>query len=89
MPIRKNGKAGVSRPTARAQSPAKSAGRKAGASSTTSSARSTQSGPARSDLADLAAAADAATTKMEGTQALAARMPHNANKAAEHGKLRT
>jgi catalase len=51
---------------------------------TSSSARSTVSGPARKDKAG--AAGDAATAKMDGTNALAAAMPFNPNKPGEHGK---
>ena len=49
------------------------------------SVRSTVSGPARDD-ADLLAAGDALAAKMKAAQALAARMPYNANKASEHGE---
>jgi catalase len=58
---------------------------KAGAniSSAKSSARSTLSGPSRGTGA--AKLADAAVTKYEATEALAAGMPHNENKAGEHG----
>jgi catalase len=54
-------------------------------SSAKSSARSTQSGPARADLAGQRDALDAHVAKMEGTQALAEQMPFNASKADEHG----
>src|SRR5688572_28148221 len=48
------------------------------------SSRSTVSGPARrSGAAD---GTDALVAKAEATQALAAKMPHNTNKALEHGK---
>ena len=47
-------------------------------------ARSTVSGPAKPDR-DAAKAADALSTKMKGTQALAAAMPFNPNKAGEYG----
>ena len=49
------------------------------------SARSTVSGPARG-VAEMQAAADAATAKMQAVQALAAEIPYNANKALEHGE---
>ena len=52
------------------------------ASGSTTSARSTVSGPARND----SSAIDAATEKAKGTAALAAAMPFNANKAGEYGK---
>ncbi len=57
-----------------------------GASAAATSARSTVSGPSHSDSTSQAAANDALTAKMEGTQALAAAMPSNANKAGEYGK---
>ena len=57
-----------------------------GASAVTTSARSTVSGPSSSDATSQVAANDALTAKMEGTQALAAEMPYNANKAGEYGK---
>ena len=57
-----------------------------GAASSKTSARATVSGPARSDAAGRTDATDAHIAKMEGTQALAARMPFNPNKAQEHGK---
>ena len=60
---------------------------KAGAGASRSSARATVSGPARSDLAGQNARADAHVAKMDATQALAAAMPFNPNKAQEHGKL--
>ena len=52
-----------------------------------SSARSTTSGPtrARAAPADLS---DAAVSKFEATEALAAGMPHKANKPLEHGAAR-
>src|SRR3954451_21494602 len=53
------------------------------AAASTTSARSTVSGPARKDVRG---AADALTAKMDGTQALAARMPFNPNKAGEYGR---
>jgi catalase len=53
-----------------------------GASAATTSARSTVSGPARSDRS----AIDSATAKAKGTEALAAAMPFNRNKGAEYGK---
>ena len=56
------------------------------AASSKTSARATVSGPARSDAAGRTDATDAHIAKMEGTQALAARMPFNPNKAQEHGK---
>lgn len=56
-------------------------GKAAGAST---SARSTVSGPARNDAG--AAASDAHTQKMQGTNELASAMPFNANKPGEHGK---
>jgi catalase len=49
------------------------------------SARSTVSGPSRSDLAAQKKASDAALAKLAGTQALAERMPFNPNKPAEYG----
>src|SRR5215207_1831554 len=54
----------------------------AAAASTTTSARSTVSGPARKDRRS----ADDLTAKMDGAQALAAAMPFNANKSSEYGK---
>ena len=56
--------------------------RDAGGSNT--SAKSTVSAPARRDSQP--DPADSADQKAAGTQALAAAMPFNANKAAEHGK---
>ena len=53
-----------------------------GKSASKTSARSTAGGPARKDNAF---AADASTAKMDATQALAASMPFNANKASEYG----
>ena len=59
---------------------------KAGAniSSAKSSARSTLSGPSRG--ADATNMADAAVRNYKATEALAAGMPHNENKAGEHGE---
>jgi catalase len=54
------------------------------ASGATTSARSTVSGPSRKGKP--LPAGDALVDKMEGTQALAAAMPYNPNKAGEHGK---
>jgi catalase len=51
--------------------------------SSRSSARATTSGPSHPDLSS---AADAATAKAEGTQALAAAFPFNAAKPSEFGK---
>ncbi|MET0790220.1 MAG: catalase, partial [Polyangiaceae bacterium] len=62
---------------------AKTERKSAGASASTSSARSTAGGPARKDGA---APQDDSTAKADGAQALAAGMPFNANKAAEYGK---
>jgi catalase len=56
-------------------------------SSSKTSARSTVSGPSRADAASQSAAADALVAKMAATQALAAQMPFNPNKDAEHGEL--
>ena len=53
------------------------------ASASTTSARSTVSGPARKDRRS---PGDALTAKMDGTQSLAAAMPFNANKPNEYGK---
>ena len=64
-------------------SPGSSRGPAAAASTT--SARSTVSGPARKDRASRDIG-DAMIAKMEGTNALAAAMPFNPNKAGEHGK---
>ena len=61
----------------------KSAQKGAGAAATTTSARSTVSGPARKDRE---APGDALTAKMDGAQALATSMPFNANKPTEYGK---
>ncbi len=58
-----------------------------GASSSRSSARSTVSGPARSDFPDASKATDANTAKMDATQSLAAAMPYNVNKVGEYGDL--
>lgn len=57
-----------------------------GASGARTSARSTQSGPARADLPR--GPADAATARMEATQALVASMPYNPTKASEYGEPR-
>src|SRR5438034_1272750 len=54
-----------------------------GTASTKSTARTTLSGPARSDIA---AQADMLVAKMEATQALAAQMPFNRTKEAEYGE---
>src|SRR6478609_8581700 len=54
-----------------------------GRAATTTSARSTISGPARKDRRS---PADELSAKMEQTQALSAGMPFNANKASEYGK---
>src|SRR5512132_1929223 len=54
------------------------------AASSKTSAHATVSGPARSDsIADMS---DAHVAKADATQALAAKMPFNPNKAQEHGK---
>ena len=50
---------------------------------------STVSGPAHPEAAELAASMDALAVKLDATQALAAEMPYNANKALEHGELAT
>ncbi len=55
------------------------------AGASTSSARSTVSGPARKDRASRQAG-DALVAKMDGTNALVAERPFNPNKAGEHGK---
>src|SRR5690242_12164740 len=55
-------------------------------SAETTSARSTVSGPSHADTAAQAVANDALAAKMQGTQALAAKMPSNANKASEYGE---
>jgi catalase len=67
--------------------PAKSANqdKSAGASGSTTSARSTVSAPARKD-ARAPSGADALVAKMDGSEALAAAMPFNPNKAGEYGK---
>ena len=57
----------------------------AGASASTTSARSTVSGPARSDRASRQAG-DALVAKMDGSNALAAGIPFNPNKPGEYGK---
>ena len=54
-----------------------------------SSSRSTVSGPAHPEEADLAARIDALAAKLAATQSLAAQVPYNANKAREHGELAT
>ena len=59
-------------------------GKPAAPKSVKSSARSTTSGPARGRAAP-ADLSDAAVSKFEATEALAAGMPHNANKPLEHG----
>jgi catalase len=64
---------------AKRKSPARSG------SSSTSSARSSVSGPARKSGAGKFA--DALVAKVDATEALAAGMPYNANKEAEHGEL--
>jgi catalase len=58
------------------------------ASGSTTSARSTVSGPARRETRrdKGSSAADALNQKADGTAQLAAGMPFNANKAGEHGK---
>ncbi|HEY0466021.1 MAG TPA: catalase, partial [Polyangiaceae bacterium] len=62
----------------------KKTGRKgAGAAASTTSARSTVSGPARKDRRS---PGDDLVAKMDGAQALAAGIPFNANKPAEYGK---
>ncbi|MDQ2643447.1 MAG: catalase [Myxococcota bacterium] len=66
-----------SAPSSRARKPARAGGEAA------TSARSTVSGPARARRDDRYR--DALVQKLEGTQALAAAMPFNSNKAAEHG----
>jgi catalase len=64
----------------------KSASRKStSASGSTTSSRSTVSGPARKT--GRPKAADALIEKMEGTEALAAAMPFNPNKASEYGRV--
>ena len=56
--------------------------KKPSAAGSTTSARSTVSGPARPD----GVPSDAATRKADGAQALAEEMPFNPNKAGEYGK---
>jgi catalase len=58
--------------------------KEADAAAAATSARSTVSGPAHDD--DSSPPVDAATARMKGTEALAAAMPFNENKAAEYGK---
>jgi catalase len=55
----------------------------AAAAGVTTSARSTVSGPSKKDAAR---PSDAATAKMDASQALAAAFPFNENKAGEHGE---
>ena len=65
---------------------AKTGGAKTGGTKTagaSTSARSTVSGPAHGD--GNAPSGDLLVMKMEGTEALAAAMPFNANKAGEYG----
>ena len=72
-------------PTPKSRRPvAKPATRKRTDEKRTARARATVSGPAH--LQGSGTGADALTTKLEATQALAAAMPHNAGKPAEHGK---
>ena len=85
MPTRK--------PPASSRSKAKSPAASKGASKSTgkaafTSSRSTVSGPSRAD-AKRGASADPAVAKALATQALAAGMPFNANKEAEHGQAAT
>ena len=54
-----------------------------GPSTAKTKSRATIGGPAAPPFAD---SADALTAKMDATEALAAGMPYNANKALEHGK---
>ena len=62
----------------------KQTGRGSTVASAKSSARSTSSGPTRGGAAP-ADLSDAAVSKFEATEALAASMPYNENKAGEHG----
>jgi catalase len=62
----------------------KASGKSAAPKSVKTSARSTSSGPARRSAAP-ADRSDAALSKFAATEALAAGMPHNENKALEHG----
>jgi catalase len=72
-------------PTKRSSTPSntkRSATKGQAAAASTSSSRSTVSGPSRKDARR---AGDALAAKMDGTQALAAAMPFNANKPGEYG----
>jgi catalase len=73
-------------PTKKSARPARNRGSssKPGASGATTSARSTVSGPSRGKRVGVSG--DALVDKMSETEALAAAIPFNANKAAEHGK---
>ena len=62
---------------------AKTERKSAEASASTTSARSTVSGPARKDRGS---PGDELTAKMDGSQALAKAIPFNANKTREYGK---
>ena len=81
------------KPNTTARTPAAKPGKtvartsQAGAAGATTSAKSTASGPSRPRRPRKSASADPQLAKMQDTQALAAGMPHNANKAAEHGDL--
>src|SRR5688572_15947628 len=72
-------------PTTRGKSGARSS--QAGGGGAATSAKSTASGPSRPGRPSKSAPADPQLAKMQGTQALAAGMPYNPNKAAEHGDL--
>ena len=69
--------------TSGTHSSAKRSSKRTPAAASTTSARSTISGPSRKDAAR---AADAIAEKMDGTQALAAAFPFNATKAGEYGR---
>jgi catalase len=73
----------MAKPRAELSTPGRS-NKAAGASGSKSSARSTVSGPARSDRRR--GEGDALVAKVEGAQALAKAMPYNATKADEYGR---
>jgi catalase len=88
MPTRKTTKkASTPTKTSERRATQKAAARPHGAAASRTSTRSTTSGPSNPDRDQLAASGDAHVAKMEATQALAAGMPYNPNKALEHGDL--
>ena len=73
--------------TARKKTPTRGKPDSRGAGGAATSAKSTASGPSRPRRAAATSSSDPQLAKAQGTQALAAGMPFNANKPSEHGEL--